>query len=301
MENIIIIFFIIIYFFNYLFEYYDSCTINKCIDGYYLNNNNCVKCNGNVSSDGKNCSLSNNLTSIPTYTGSLAGINAKILLIYTYFFTLTDISKAYDSQITSLGGTIGTYSGSNGIYINNVGIETNSINTVITGGYDSNYDAIFYFSDICEPSSDTKNILDYWYNQGKGVVLASYATGSGTSTGIILGYKYSDVITKRISKYNKNDTGISGFEFLLNNITHPILFGISKINAGFHCSEFSPIEGATGLGSLTNGANLLTYLDDTTGKGRRIDLNIHGQNGGNKWIGYDRLLLQSMLWAARKI
>ena len=89
------------------------------------------------------------------------------------------------------------------------------------------------------------------------------------------------------------------FSYSLNS-NHPILYGISNIVPYQYCSQFSPINGATGLGNL-NGANLLTYLDDTTGKGRRIDMNLYGGNIGFNYAGNDRTFLQSMLWAARKI
>jgi len=55
MEYIIIIFFIIFILYNYLYEYYDECKIKNCNSNYYLNNNNCIKCNGVVSIDGKTC------------------------------------------------------------------------------------------------------------------------------------------------------------------------------------------------------------------------------------------------------
>jgi hypothetical protein len=38
-------------------------------------------------------------------------------------------------------------------------------------------------------------------------------------------------------------------------------------------SVFTALNGATGIGSIF-GSNALTYLDDITGKGRRVDLNM---------------------------
>ena len=53
----------------------------------------------------------------PTYTGSLTGVNAKLLLVtYTNDTNLSPFNNI-NTVITSLGGTLGTYSGTTGIYI----------------------------------------------------------------------------------------------------------------------------------------------------------------------------------------
>ena len=67
MENIIIIFFIIYILYNYLYEYYDNCKIKNCNNGYYLNNNICVKCDGIVSPDGNKCCINMSSNGYSTY------------------------------------------------------------------------------------------------------------------------------------------------------------------------------------------------------------------------------------------
>ena len=39
------------------------------------------------------------------------------------------------------------------------------------------------------------------------------------------------------------------------------------------CSVFTPLNRSIGIGNIF-GTNVLTYLDDITGKGRRVDLNM---------------------------
>jgi len=198
-------------------------------------------------------------------------------------------------MIINLGGTVANNPVNPGIYINNISVASgSSLNTVIPTGYDSSYDALFYFNDWA-PSGDIISILDNWYNNNKGVVLAAYATGLYSN-----GTAYSNVITKHIATYNNFPSGSNGNSSYTLNSNHPILYGIPNIVPSQYCSQFSPINGATGLGDL-NGANLLTYLDDTTGKGRRIDMNLYGAGLSQGFTGVDRTILQSMLWAARKI
>ena len=81
-----------------------------------------------------------------TYTGSLAGVNAKLLLVtYTNNLNVSPVNRL-NSVITALGGTLGSYSGATGIYIKYIEIPNGvSLSTALgtgTGGYDSNYDAV---------------------------------------------------------------------------------------------------------------------------------------------------------------
>ena len=55
MEYIIIIFFIIFILYSYLYEYYDVCQIKNCNKGYFLQNNICFECEGDVTPNGKDC------------------------------------------------------------------------------------------------------------------------------------------------------------------------------------------------------------------------------------------------------
>ena len=110
------------------------------------------------------------------YNGSLAGVNAK-LLIAVYDSPSSNLVTYLNNCITSLNGTLGTYSGSTGIYINYLPISgTNSLSSELStgiGGYDSNYDAILACTGN-PPASDFVSILNAYYNNNKGVLIGLY-------------------------------------------------------------------------------------------------------------------------------
>ena len=108
----------------------------------------------------------------------LANINCKILLVGNDLFTVALLNNI-NSVITALGGTVGTYAGTTGIYVNCFGIDYTSISATSygansSGGYDSTYDVILYW-DNSEPGVDTDTVLNKWYSSNKGVILATFA------------------------------------------------------------------------------------------------------------------------------
>ena len=83
-----------------------------------------------------------------------------------------------NTVINALGGTIGSYSGPTGIYVNYVALGSADISSYLgsgSGGYDSTYDAICFWDYSSVAASDTANVLNTWYNNNKGVVLGIYA------------------------------------------------------------------------------------------------------------------------------
>ena len=230
------------------------------------------------------------------YTGSLAGVNAKLLILAA---TGSSVSTALpvlqtniNNLIQTLGGTIGTYSSTTGIYFNcyNLG-SNNDIKTFGTNGYDSTYDMVLHYNNGFIGTTNDTSVLDTWYNNNKGVVLCMYDVSTN----------YPVNITKTITSY-------SNYLYNLTNAyaqssTHPILYGVSSVIPTSYGTTFNSINNAIGIGSI-NGSNAVNYLDDLTGKGRRVDINLQPADAGKidtTSIGAVRLILQSMLYAARKI
>ena len=88
-----------------------------------------------------------------------------------------------NTLITTLGGTVGTYAGSTGIYVNYVPLLATSLATLTTGtsGYDDTYDAVLYWNGLTyTPLSDTAGILNTYYNNNRGVVLGTFADTTNT-------------------------------------------------------------------------------------------------------------------------
>ena len=240
------------------------------------------------------------LTPLPssiTYTGSLSGINAKILMIANDSFTPSIMLSNINTVITALGGTIGTYSGTTGIYVNIIALGSTDISVGLTtgsGGYDSNYDCILYW-DNNNPASDTVSVLNTWYNSGKGVILSTFADTNAIATFSGL----SKVITNYTSSYTVNPTSYS------QSSTFSILLGVSSIAPWYCGSSFGVINGGTGIGSI-NGSNAVNYYNPNDGvHGRRVDLNwflplsIGGNGGGtdSSTSGTTRATIQACLWS----
>ena len=118
---------------NYLQNYINN-TIFSSINNYLLNQSiqsqkllfsgdgTTVLC-----SDGQFRSPTNLLSSI-SYSGSLSGINSK-LLICCNDTTNSNFLINLNNLIVSLGGTIGTYTSSTGIYINFIVLGSADIST----------------------------------------------------------------------------------------------------------------------------------------------------------------------------
>ena len=111
----------------------------------------------------------------------------------------------FNSIITALGGTVGTYTGSTGIYVNYVGVSsddattsayggssptstTNTIGANSVNGYDSTYDAIIYGTNSTPPNTNINTAFSSYYYNNKGVVM----------TYVGLAYNNTNVIPPKI-------------------------------------------------------------------------------------------------------
>ena len=150
---------------------------------------------------------------------------------------------------------------------------------------------VLYCSDLnFFTSSNTINILNQYYNNNKGVVLCSKNVFNSVS--------------KVISSYQAENTHNANL-FTLDSSSYPILYGVSGNIRPYHFySSFIPAtnSGAVSIGTFNAGSiNIGIALDNNTDKGRRVDLNLYPGHLGTNTTGFDRTILQSMLWAARKI
>ena len=264
----------------------NKLVLNSKLD---LNNNSIINCADPVN-DLDVCNkqysdalVSYNATSFVPYSGSLSGVSCKILLVCNGNSLSTVLTKL-NSLITTLGGS------TSNIVIN--GYNYNTYVDILA--YDASYDIVLYCADLNYFStSNTINILNQYYNNNKGVVLCSKNVFNGVS--------------KVISSYQAENTHNSNL-FTLGSSSYPILYGVSgNIRPYNFFSSFIPAtnSGAVSIGSFNDGSiNIGLALDDSTGKGRRVDLNLNP----NYSIEYDtngniatKILLQSCLWAARKI
>ena len=237
-------------------------------------------------------SLTYNLTTV-TYTGSLSGINANFLIFMSGTSEATSLKSSLNSIITSLGGTVSSTLGGTGIYLNVVFLSdyasTASI-TTISGYNDSRYDAYLYGSDILL-ASDTATILNNLYNSGKGIVLCIFALGINNPD------TYKVTVSKMITSYNTTNSLSANLSI---NSSDMIATGITSLQT-ISCSQFTAINGATSITS-TSGVNVLNYLDDFTGKGRRVDVNINSRTITTDVTtsSNNRFFLQALLWAGKK-
>ena len=170
--------------------------------------------------------------------------------------------------------------------------------TVLTtgsGGYDSNYDAIFYACNNYNSPADTNSILDIYYNNNKGVILGIFADTIESS--------FVPNLAKNITNYNTSFTATNTISYPQSSI-HNILYGVSSITPYFCQSSFTSQNGATSIGSI-NGTYAVNYLDSSDGiHGRRSDLNFFIRDtvpGDTTSTGANRCLLQALLWSARKL
>ena len=212
------------------------------------------------------------------YSGSLNNIICKILIVANTTSTLTTLKTNLDKLVSSLNGS------SKSIIIN---VFNYSSNTDILS-YDSSYDVILFWNELTI-GTNTISILNQYYNAGKGVILGIYNSNSNLN------------LDKNItSTINYNSTNNNSF----NQTSSHILFnGITSIIPYYCSSNFTPINNSINLGN-NNNFNLLNYLDDFTSKGRRIDLNLYPFNvlqNDTSLTGGSRLILQCLLWCARRI
>ena len=227
------------------------------------------------------------------YTGSLAGVNAK-LLIFGHIpenQASTNVISNLHSVIQSLNGTVSNdLLSSTGIYINHIRLTKDiNMNTILTNGYNSNYDAILYYAYSSADNNPT-TILNNWYDNNKGVILGINAMTTGGLN-----------VSKMISNYGAETNG--GSSSYTQSSNHPILLGVNNISPVWYSKTLTTINPALGIGNI-DGTNAVNYLDDTTGKGRRVDINLYPVSilqSDNTTVSGTRCILQSLLWAARKI
>ena len=91
---------------------------------------------------------------------------------------------------------------------------------------------------------------------------------------------------------------------MVNDNTDPIAYGVSTLTYISNLTTFTPINGASSSSISINGYKIYNYLDDVTGKGRRVDLSINpidSVSSNNTPNNANRLILQALLWAGKKI
>ena len=219
-----------------------------------------------------------------SYTGSLSGISCKILI------TCNDgnMNDTYKNNIISnFNRVITNYGGSTSniiITIQNYQGDTNINN------YDSQYDVILYFNniDMTATTKNVKTVLNQYYNAGKGVVLSMSSIGS----------TYIDSIISSASANIDDNTGIYN-----QSSTHSILYNVSSLTPYGRFTTFTPINGSTGIGTYPY-TNAIIYLDNTNGKGRRVDITAWLSKALNLDTLNNNMVLatlQACLWAGKKI
>ena len=216
------------------------------------------------------------------YTGSLYGVYCKILWMTN--------NSSYIPNIINLNNIINNLNGNSSNIIINTIINVDS-STVLT--YDSSYDVVIWTPGNNGSYPNLVSLLNTYYSNGKGVVFSMFATSSGLS------------LTKNISTSNNQLTSFTG-TYTQSNTSHPILKGCTTlVNPTYANSVFNSQNGSTIIGLFGGSTGVVAYLDDNT-LGRRVDLNYLAGDGyyvtGDTTLnGLNRLTLQALLWAGRKI
>lgn len=233
------------------------------------------------------------------YTGSLAGVNAKLLIIYQETQN-TSIVPAMNSIIQALGGTVGTYSGSTGIFVNSVGLNTNDIASVSYGsntvaGYDSSYDSVLYWVNNAA-GPNTVSVLNRYHDNNKGVVLCHSSFDSSSGISLSKNLTVSGVLNGDGAQANSINSSLQ--------TTTSMLYGVSSVKTNVSSQSFvvRSGSGASSIGSVSN-TNFINYLDNSQGLGRRVDMNMRLSTGGtteSSTSGLTRATLQALLWSGRK-
>jgi hypothetical protein len=217
----------------------------------------------------------------PSYSGSLAGISAKLLFVAND--SNVDIATNLNNVITSLGGSTSS-----------IQITTTFLSSGVNlPAYDSQYDAVMYWDDFAL-ASNAASVLNTYYANNKGVCLALFASSSYSSS-------LNSSLTKSISNYS---TYTSNNGLYVQSSSFPILYGVAGITPSYYCPGFAATNGATAIGNLGGTTPACSYLEGTGGVGRRVDCN-WWPNGSipSDSTNYrvSRATLQAALWAARKI
>ena len=216
------------------------------------------------------------------YSGSLAGITCKVLWmsnITTYYLDYNIIN----TLTLSLGGSLNNINISNQLNVKNTDLLV----------YDPTYDVVVWSSGNNGSYPNVVSLFNTYYNNGKGVIISMNATSSGFS------------LTKNISTSSNLLSTFTGTYVQLNP-THPIIYGCTSLVSPTNAySTFNSQNGSTIIGSFGGTTGVAAYLDDNT-LGRRVDLNYGAGNfnfvtGDTTTTGLNRLTLQAILWAARKI
>jgi len=203
-----------------------------------------------------------------------------------------------NSVITSLGGTVSASMSGSGIYINIVN-ALNADNTIpaYNSSLNPNYNVVIYsgfWSGVAYgPYTNNNTQLTNYYNAGIGIVL-SYQSSNTLSlpTALKISSVVNNTTTMNIVNYN-----------ISNPNNNALSYGCSStiINGNFsYGKNFTSLNNSISIPD-TNGINVVNYLD-TTGKGRRVDINSYfDQVMVNNNTTMIRLVLQSCLWAGKKI
>ena len=159
--------------------------------------------------------------------------------------------------------------------------------------YNSNYDAILYYTANGSASPNATYLCNLFLNAGKGVVLGLYADCDDWNAMAGLNLIITNYGTQGAYSANCDQTGLPV----------PMLYGVILYNPSQVTNLFTPKNGASSAGIVggTSPVPALNYLD-TCGY-RRVDLNLFPRDclQATSANGSNRLILQSLLWAASKI
>ena len=216
------------------------------------------------------------------YAGSLANVSVKVLWLTDSIFYIPN-QIILNNLITNLGGVP--------LNINIIPILNIRTNTTLT--YDSSYDVVIWAESVTTTYNNVITLLNTYYSNGKGVVISMFANSTNTS------------LTKNISNSSNQLTTFTA-TYVQTNTNHPIIYGCTTLVSPYYANQtFTSQNGSTIIGSFGGSTGVAAYLDDNV-YGRRVDLNYVA--GDYNYItsdttntGLQRLTLQALLWAGRKI
>jgi len=83
-------------------------------------------------------------------------------------------------------------------------------------------------------------------------------------------------LAKKLTSYSSHPSSLlEAYTLFTNSTNHPILYNIKNLENAYTNQFYTYVsyQPLSTINSATNIDRVLNYLDDTTGKGRRVDLN----------------------------
>ena len=215
----------------------------------------------------------NPISTAITFNGSLANVSCNILMIYQNASLTANDASLYNPYIIGYNGNTAN------IKITVIYVPSGTTNQLPV--YDSQYDCIFYcaYDSPTNAASNLITVLDAYYNAGKGVVISAWTSGN----------YYNFPLAKRITSATTSINDSTAYVLSNSGFTYGL--GSYMPNNRVNLTAYN--------GSTNIGGNSF-YLDDLTGKGRRVDL-CQAISPPSMSANSYKLILLSCLWAARRI